>query len=133
MSVNRYFVLLLRSGGWGLRPSIVSALGPHGHLAMSLNFIFHPDLPETSARSRIRRLIPNGVLIADVVRHLLADLIHFIQSLGKKRQSAGPLRNDLERAPGTFGMFLIAKYSDRIYRWAVFLLQLLYRLFQSFL
>src|ERR1700732_2411146 len=90
-----------------LGSGVVPALGPHHQLAVTLGFRVHADLPKTTAGSRIRWLISNGVLIPDVVRHLPADLIHFVQRLRKKRQASGPLRDNLQRMLGSLGLLFV--------------------------
>src|ERR1700734_451074 len=89
------------------RSRVVPRLWPPPQLAVTLGFRVHTDLSKTTAGSRICRLISNGVLVADIVRHLPADLIHFVQWLGKKRQSPGSLRDNLQRMPGSLGMLFI--------------------------
>src|SRR5713101_7155047 len=91
-----------------LRPRIVSAFGPHDQLAVAFHFGFDSDLPEAAAGPGIRWLVANGVLIANVVRDLPADLVYFIQRLREKRQAAGALGDDFQCPLGSLGMFFIS-------------------------
>src|SRR5262252_7080054 len=76
------------------------------------------------------RLVADGVLIADVVGDRAADFVHLVQGLGKKRDSAGAIGQDLQRLLGAFGMLLITQDANGVYRRAAFLLQLLHGLLQ---
>jgi hypothetical protein len=104
---------LLRAGRGWLRSGVVAALGAHQEFA-ALDFGFDANVAEATAGPGIGGLVTDGVLILDIVGDLAADVIHFVESFWKKCEAAGALRNDLERVPGSFGMFFIAKDSDGI-------------------
>lgn len=90
-----------------LRARIIPALGADRHLSVPFGLCFYSNLTEAAGPLGICRLISDGVLIPDVMRYLPADLIHFVQRLGKKRQPARALRDKLERPPGTLRMLFI--------------------------
>ena len=62
------------------------------------------------------------------MRDGLTDFVHLIQRLGKERDPAGALRNDLQRTLSAFRMFFISQNPDRIHRRPVLFLQLLHGL-----
>src|SRR5689334_21487822 len=78
-------------------PSIVAALGAHGQPAVALGLGLHSNGAVPARGFGIGRLVPQCVLIADIVRHVSRDGIHFIQALGEKRKPSGLLRDELQR------------------------------------
>src|SRR5215472_5698230 len=104
-------------------PGVVPGLGAHDKLAVAFGFCFDFYLPELTDFLWAGRLITNGVLVADVVGNSPADRIHFVQSLGEKRDPPGMIGDDLQGFPGALGMILIAKQSKGVDRRATFLLQ----------
>src|SRR5258708_29432503 len=125
------FAALSRPAGRQLHSRIVSALGANLKLLVLFRLGLYADLAEAAAGSRIRGLVSDCVLIADVVGYLPADFVHFVQGLGKKREASGALSDDLQRPLGPLGVFLIPQDSDRVHRWAVLLLQLLHRILKA--
>jgi hypothetical protein len=87
---------------------IIPALGPYRHFGAAFDFGFNANLAEAAGRSGICGLIADGVLIADVVRHLAADFIDFIERLGEKCQAASPLRDNFQRLTGLPRVLFIA-------------------------
>lgn len=69
--------------GRALHSPVISDLGPRHQLAIASSPDLHTDRPETHARPRIRGLVPNPLLIANIVRHLPADFIPYVESLRK--------------------------------------------------
>ncbi len=114
-----------------LRTGIVSALGAHHHLAVSLGLGLDANLAKAAVPPGIGRLVADGVLIPDVARNRPADFVHFIQRLGEECDPARALCNDLQRTLGALGMFFVPQNSDGIHRRAVLFLQLLHGLLQS--
>jgi len=47
------------------------------------------DLAESAGALGIGRLVTDGVLIADVIGDVFADVIHFIEGLGEEGNAAG--------------------------------------------
>src|SRR5580704_13699410 len=90
--VNRsHQEFLFRARGCRLRPCVVAALGSDREFAVSFGFGLHPDGAEAATGSGIGGFVADRVLIADVVRHLPADLIHLVESPREKRQPSGSL------------------------------------------
>src|SRR5271163_4710901 len=106
---------LFRARGCRLGACVVAALGSDGEFAVSFGFGLNPDRAEAAAGSGIGWLVADRVLIADVVRHLPADLIHLVESAGEKGEASGSLRYDLERPARALGMLFVAENSDRIH------------------
>src|ERR1700723_130341 len=108
---------------------IVTSPGSDHEFAVSLRMRFYPDGAVAARALRGRGLISNRVLVADVVRHGAADLVHFVKGAGKERNSPGPLGNCFEGSPRTAG-FLFSKQADCVHRGSVLFLQASNRLFQ---
>src|ERR1700730_6056965 len=87
---------------------IVTAAGADYEFAVSLGVGFYADGPVAASALRGRRLISDGVLVADVVGHGTANLVHFVQGAGKERDSSGSLGNCFQRPAGT-PCFLLAQ------------------------
>src|SRR5579864_736602 len=80
-----------------LLPGIVPAPGPDHEFVVSLGMRFHADGAIPASTLRGRRLISNSVLVADVVSHGAANLVHFIERTWKERNSSSSLRDGFER------------------------------------
>src|SRR5580698_3371055 len=74
----------------GLRPRIIPALGSDYEFRVALDLGLDADRPETAAGPGVRWLIADGVLIADIVGDLPADLTHLVERGGEKGKAAGP-------------------------------------------
>src|SRR5579864_5287489 len=110
---------------------IITAAGADHEFAESLGVGFDADGAVPASTLRGRRLISDSVLVADVVRHGAADLVHFIQSAREESDSSGSLRNCLQRPAGP-ARFLLAQQADRIHRGTALFLQPANRLFEGF-
>src|SRR4029077_20236367 len=84
-------------GSCSILPCVVSALGAHGQLAVALRLGVHTNGAIPAGTLRIRWLVPQRVLVADIVRHVPRDRVHFIQTLGEKCDAPGLLRDELQR------------------------------------
>src|SRR5579872_4212615 len=93
----------LFSGSLGrvLLARIISAAGADHELAVSLGAGFDADGAIAAGALRGRGLISDGVLVADVVGHGAADLVHFVEGSGKERDASGSLGNGFKCAAGT--------------------------------
>src|ERR1700722_9755600 len=63
---------------YSLRTRVVAALGADGHLSVAFGFRLDVRRAKAARASRIRGLVADRVLAADVARHRAADLIDFI-------------------------------------------------------
>src|ERR1035438_6366325 len=69
-------------------PGVVTAAGPHLKFLIAFRVGVHFDGAKAAFALRLGRLISDGVLIADVMRDLLGDGIHFARALREKRHAA---------------------------------------------
>src|SRR5215469_3448072 len=115
-----------------LRTGVVTTLGADHHFPVPFGFGIYTDLAESAGAFGIGRFIPDGVLIANVVGDIFADLIHFIEGLGEECDAASAVGEDLQCFLGTLGMLFVAEDSDRVDRRPILLLQLLDRLLEGF-
>src|SRR5256885_670269 len=113
-----------------LHSRIVPALGPHRHLAMPLGFGIHVYCAEATLTARLSRLIANRILVPNVARNGLADLVHFVQRLRKKRDAARPLRHHLQRTPRPLRVLFIPQDSNGVHRRTILFLQMFHRLLE---
>src|SRR5215831_9400989 len=126
-----FWETLFCSGG-RLRTGIVTTLGANHHFAVAFGLGVDVDLAESAGALGIGRLVTDGVLIADVVGDVAADLIHFIECLGEECDATRAVGKNLQRFLGALGVLFVTEDSDRVDRRPVLLLQLLDGLLQSF-
>jgi len=93
---------------------VVTGFGADHQLTVPFSAGFHANLAEASGLLGMGGLVSDGVLIADVVRDVAADLVDFVERLGKKSYAAGTLGNDLERTLGKFRMLFVAQDPDGV-------------------
>lgn len=86
---------LLSAAGRGLGARVVPALGADYKFAMALGFRLHFNLTEFSRLLGTGGLVPDGVLIADIVGDGATDGINFVESLGEECDSAGAFGENL--------------------------------------
>ena len=71
------------------------------------------DAAETAIARHIRRIVGQGVLVADVMRHLFADRVHIFHVFREISHAAGSLRNFGQRAlRAVFALFLLSWLSN---------------------
>src|SRR5581483_12281993 len=74
----------------------------------------HMDLAISAIAARIRRLVSDAVLVADIARHFRADLIHFLQVFGEESHATSLIRKGLQSSLGPLGARLIAQNADGV-------------------
>src|ERR1700756_804187 len=99
---------------------------------MSLGFGVNPDLPKPARTFGSSGLVPDCVLIADVVRNRAADRVHLVQRLWEKSDPSRALGENFQGFLGALGMLFVAQDSDRVDGRTVLRLQLFDSLFQRF-
>src|SRR5262249_2918604 len=77
-------------------------------------------------------LVSNAVLVADIVRYFLGDLVHFFDVLRKESYAAGLQRQRFQGALGGALPVFRTEDADGINRWAVFVLDGAHGLLQGF-
>src|SRR5438270_12839402 len=82
--------MLLGGGLTGL-PGVVAAASADLHAAESLGFHFHPHRAIAALGLRFDRLVSDGVLVANVVRNVLRDLVDFVEVAREEGDTAGAL------------------------------------------
>src|ERR1041384_771519 len=70
--------------------SVITAARTHLHTAKAFRLRFHTNGTVSALRLRLERLVADGVLVADIVRNVLRDLVHFMQIAGEESHAAGP-------------------------------------------
>src|SRR4051812_32952460 len=109
-------VISLFGGAGGLRARVVSTLGANHEFAVAFGFGLDADLAEFSGLFGTGRLVPNSVLVPNIVRDGSADVVHFVESFREERDPTGALGNDLQCFPGALRVVFITQDSDRIHR-----------------
>src|SRR3974390_1630168 len=93
-------MLLRRGGGGAFLAGVVAAFGADGEFAVAFGLGVDFDLAKAAAALGVGRFVADGVLVADVVRGLLADGVDFVDGLGEKGDAAGFLGDELQRFVG---------------------------------
>src|SRR5438270_10525537 len=95
--------------------SIVTATGPHLHATKSFRLRFDAHRTISPLRLRFDGLVADGVLIADIVRHVLRDLIDFMQGAREEFHASGAVRVRTQSAlVALLTRLVVAKDADGI-------------------
>src|SRR5579875_3724193 len=89
-----------------LLSGVVAAAGTDLEILVAGCFSGHLDRTVAALALRRRRLVPNGVLIANVVRDLGGDLLHLVQVLREVGDAAGAFGHLAQGAPRALGVFI---------------------------
>src|SRR5438270_10954523 len=112
--------------------SVVTATGPHLHATKSFRLRFDAHRTISPLRLRFDGLVADGVLIADIVRHVLRDLIDFTQVVREECHASGAFRERTQSAlVALLARFVVAKDPDGIDDRPVLVLHVWDGLFQS--
>src|SRR4051812_14143168 len=124
-------VMLLGGSGLIGLASVITAAGTHLHAAKSFRLRFHPNGTVSALRLRLKRLVSDGVLVADIVRDILRDLINFMQVAGEESYSARPFGQSTESALiALLTRLIVAEDSDGVNDRTVLVLHVTNGLFQ---
>src|SRR5262249_29964394 len=93
---------------------------------------YDTDRAVTAVGARIGRFIRDGVLVADIVGHGLAHLIHFFQVLRKERYSTRLQGERFQGALESFCIAFLAQDADGVDGGSVFILDRTNGLLQRF-
>src|SRR5580704_387798 len=104
-----------RGGSTAWRVVAVASAGDKLAPAMRRNHL-HADRSERSVLLGVGRIVGQGVLVADIVRDLLADGVHVINAFRKKRQAARCFGDMLQRFHGVIFLFpfFVAEQTDGV-------------------
>src|ERR1700730_8056033 len=94
--------------------SVITAARTYRGIARRFNYDL--DLPEGAIQSGIGRRVFDGLLIANVMRHLVRDAVDFGDVLGEKCLAAGRLGQSLQSALGALSLpaFFFAQQAYRV-------------------
>src|SRR4029077_14204895 len=109
--------LVAGSSGVGGAGGVVTGAGSrHESAAAAWRDNFDLDSAERAIAPGVGRIVGQRVLIANVVRHLLADVVHVFDVLRKIREATGGFGDFLKRASCTLGALfaLFAQQTDGV-------------------
>src|SRR5215813_13339703 len=119
-----------RSSRSSLLSRKVAALGADNQISVAGCMGHNFDWTKLTFSRWIAGFVDDRILIADIVRYLLADGIDFVKVLGKERHASGLERKSFQGTLGPMLLAFAAKNSNGVDHWTILILHSAYGLLQ---